>query len=69
MSFAGTAAELDPYKFAVGCKSDFVLWTAVEEYVLIALVAFAATVGMKDLATDIKADFTHIGTTLTTHTA
>jgi len=38
------------------------------EYVLIVgLVAFAATAGMKTLATDLNAAFTTIGTTLTTY--
>ncbi len=41
----------------------------IEYALLVALVAFAATVGMKALATDINAAFLKIGTTLTTYTA
>ena len=40
----------------------------VEYGLLIALVAFAATAGMKSLATSINTAFTAIGTTLTTYT-
>jgi pilus assembly protein Flp/PilA len=38
----------------------------IEYALLIAFVAFAATVGMKALATDINTAFTNIGTDLTT---
>jgi pilus assembly protein Flp/PilA len=41
----------------------------IEYALLVALVAFAATAGMKTLATDINAAFLKIGTTLTTYTA
>ncbi len=41
----------------------------IEYALLVALVAFAATVGMKSLATGINTAFTHISTTLTTYTA
>jgi pilus assembly protein Flp/PilA len=40
----------------------------VEYGLLIALVAFAATAGMKSLATSINTAFTSIGTTLTSYT-
>lgn len=40
----------------------------IEYGLLVALVAFAATAGMKALATDINTAFTNIGTTLTTYT-
>ena len=38
----------------------------IEYGLLVALVAFAATVGMASLATSINTAFTNIGTTLTT---
>jgi pilus assembly protein Flp/PilA len=38
----------------------------IEYALLIAFVAFAATLGMKSLATDINGAFTSIGTQLTT---
>jgi pilus assembly protein Flp/PilA len=41
----------------------------IEYALLVALVAFAATVGMKALATDINTAFTNIGSKLTTYTA
>ncbi|HTU51118.1 MAG TPA: Flp family type IVb pilin [Acidobacteriaceae bacterium] len=41
----------------------------IEYALLVALVAFAATAGMKTLSTDINAAFVKIGTTLTTYTA
>lgn len=41
----------------------------IEYGLLVALVAFAATVGMSALAGDINTAFTKIGTTLTTYTA
>ncbi len=41
----------------------------IEYALLVALVAFAATVGMTSLATGINAAFTAIGTKLTTYTA
>ena len=41
----------------------------IEYALLVALVAFAATVGMTSLATSINAAFVKIGTTLTTYTA
>jgi pilus assembly protein Flp/PilA len=41
----------------------------IEYGLLVALVAFAATVGMSALASDINTAFTKIGTTLTTYTA
>ncbi len=40
----------------------------VEYALVVALVAFAATAGMKTLATDINVAFTAIGTTLTSYT-
>jgi pilus assembly protein Flp/PilA len=40
----------------------------IEYALVVALIAFAATVGMKTLATDINIAFTNIGTTLTTYT-
>ena len=40
----------------------------IEYALIVALIAFAATVGMKTLATDINAAFHAIGTTLTTYT-
>ncbi|HEV2273865.1 MAG TPA: Flp family type IVb pilin [Acidobacteriaceae bacterium] len=40
----------------------------IEYALVVALIAFAATVGMKALATDINTAFTNIGTTLTTYT-
>lgn len=40
----------------------------IEYALVVALIAFAATAGMKTLATDINAAFTAIGTTLTTYT-
>ncbi len=40
----------------------------VEYALVIALVAFAATVGMKSLATSLNTAFTAIGTTLTGYT-
>jgi pilus assembly protein Flp/PilA len=40
----------------------------IEYALVVALIAFAATAGMKTLATDINAAFTNIGTTLTTYT-
>jgi pilus assembly protein Flp/PilA len=39
----------------------------VEYVLIIALVAFAATAGMKTLASDLNSAFTTIGTTLTTY--
>jgi pilus assembly protein Flp/PilA len=40
----------------------------IEYALVVALIAFAATVGMKSLATDINAAFTNIGNTLVTYT-
>lgn len=40
----------------------------IEYALVVALIAFAATAGMKQLATDINLAFTNIGTTLTTYT-
>jgi pilus assembly protein Flp/PilA len=40
----------------------------IEYGLLVALIAFAATVGMKGLATDINTAFTNIGTTLVSYT-
>lgn len=40
----------------------------IEYALVVALIAFAATAGMKTLATDINVAFTSIGTTLTTYT-
>ncbi len=40
----------------------------IEYALVVALIAFAATVGMKSLATDINLAFGNIGTTLTTYT-
>jgi pilus assembly protein Flp/PilA len=40
----------------------------IEYALVVALIAFAATVGMQSLATDINAAFTAIGTTLTSYT-
>jgi pilus assembly protein Flp/PilA len=40
----------------------------IEYALVVALIAFAATVGMKSLATDINLAFSNIGTTLTTYT-
>jgi len=40
----------------------------IEYALVVALIAFAATVGMKSLATDINAAFVAIGTTLTSYT-
>jgi pilus assembly protein Flp/PilA len=40
----------------------------VEYALVIALIAFAATVGMKSLATSLNTAFTAIGTTLTGYT-
>jgi pilus assembly protein Flp/PilA len=40
----------------------------IEYALVVALVAFAATAGMKTLATNINTAFTNIGTTLTTYT-
>jgi pilus assembly protein Flp/PilA len=41
----------------------------IEYALVVALIAFAATVGMKTLATDINAAFISIGSTLTTYTS
>ena len=41
----------------------------IEYALVVALIAFAATVGMKALATDINTAFTNIGTTLTSYTS
>ncbi|HET9087499.1 MAG TPA: Flp family type IVb pilin [Acidobacteriaceae bacterium] len=41
----------------------------IEYALVVALIAFAATVGMKALASDINTAFTNIGTTLTTYTS
>lgn len=40
----------------------------IEYALVVALIAFAATVGMKSLATDINTAFQAIGTTLTSYT-
>jgi pilus assembly protein Flp/PilA len=40
----------------------------IEYALVVALIALAATVGMKTLATDLNTAFTTIGTTLTTYT-
>ena len=40
----------------------------IEYALVVALIAFAATAGMKTLATDINLAFSNIGTTLTTYT-
>ncbi len=40
----------------------------IEYALVVALIAFAATVGMKSLATGINTAFTNIGTTLTSYT-
>lgn len=40
----------------------------IEYALLVALIAMAATVGMKALATDINTAFGNIGTTLSTYT-
>ena len=40
----------------------------IEYALVVALIALAATVGMKTLATDINAAFTSIGNTLTSYT-
>lgn len=40
----------------------------IEYALLVALVAFAATAGMKTLATDINTAFTNVGSTLTSYT-
>jgi pilus assembly protein Flp/PilA len=40
----------------------------IEYALVVALIAFAATLGMKTLATDINAAFIAIGTTLTSYT-
>jgi pilus assembly protein Flp/PilA len=40
----------------------------IEYALVVALIAFAATVGMKALATDINTAFGQIGTTLTSYT-
>ena len=40
----------------------------IEYALVVALIAFAATAGMKTLATDINTAFTNIGGTLTTYT-
>ena len=40
----------------------------IEYALVVALIAFAATAGMKTLATDINTAFTNIGTTLTGYT-
>jgi len=41
----------------------------VEYALVVALIAFAATTGMKNLATNINTAFTNIGTTLTSYTS
>jgi pilus assembly protein Flp/PilA len=41
----------------------------VEYALVVALIAFAATTGMKSLATNINTAFTSIGTTLTSYTS
>ncbi|HEX4021255.1 MAG TPA: Flp family type IVb pilin [Acidobacteriaceae bacterium] len=40
----------------------------IEYALVVALIALAATAGMKTLATDINTAFTSVGTTLTTYT-
>ena len=40
----------------------------IEYALVVALIAFAATVGMKSLATGINTAFTNIGSTLTSYT-
>ena len=40
----------------------------IEYALVVALIAFAATAGMKTLAGDINTAFTNIGSTLTTYT-
>jgi pilus assembly protein Flp/PilA len=40
----------------------------IEYALVVALIAFAATAGMKTLAQDINTAFANIGTTLTTYT-
>jgi pilus assembly protein Flp/PilA len=40
----------------------------IEYALVVALIAFAATAGMKTLATDINTAFGNIGTTLTSYT-
>ena len=40
----------------------------IEYALVVALIAMAATAGMKTLANDINAAFTSLGTTLTTYT-
>jgi pilus assembly protein Flp/PilA len=40
----------------------------IEYALIVALIAFAATVGMKTLAADINTAFSAIGSTLTTYT-
>ena len=39
----------------------------IEYALMVALIAFAATVGMSNLATSMNLAFTHIGTKLTTY--
>ncbi len=41
----------------------------VEYALVVALIAFAATAGMKSLATAINGAFTNVGTNLTTYTS
>ena len=41
----------------------------IEYALVVALIAFAATVGMQSVATSINTAFTNIGTTLTTYTS
>jgi pilus assembly protein Flp/PilA len=41
----------------------------IEYALVVALIALAATAGMKTLATDINASFTSVGTKLTTYTS
>ena len=41
----------------------------IEYALVVALIAFAATAGMKTVATDINQAFQNIGSTLTTYTA
>ncbi|MGH9615281.1 MAG: Flp family type IVb pilin [Acidobacteriaceae bacterium] len=41
----------------------------IEYALLVALIAFAATAGMKTLATDINAAFHNVGSTLVTYTS
>ena len=41
----------------------------IEYALVVALIAFAATVGMKTLATGINTAFANIGSTLTTYTS